>query len=429
MSVNRQDNSSIRNNQGNTITSIDSVLTTAGDILIKNSNNQTKRLAIGEEDFQLTVSNGQATWKNAVGQTMKVGYWSYPGNTAWNATWGENGVEFNQTNLTKYNHAYKIYAEFLTLSTTGSIEQVGGVGGYSTGNVTTYKNNCQELWATCSSSNYTNMSLVMADLPGLGVSAIQEMTTFVSDNSLSGIDLNWEAYSSWTTAFGVTFAGWLSDLKTSLNGVDASLNLDLPYIGNATIAAAYNFDYSTFVNSVDFITIACYDMHYDWGYGLGICPMEALVGGSYNDKDMCDNAADEQGKTTFYSGGTLGKYASDNSDNNMEKLVIGLPAYGFVHANTDNAYTFTNNLTRNKINLNTTYDTNTLLGKRDMNAELRWFTNDSTFVFCDGESMRRKAEVCRQWLKKWEIDNPLKTKPIYECMYWHLGGNNNSFYE
>jgi hypothetical protein len=429
-----QRNSSGIYKQGNKNKDVNSLLTTAGDIVISNSRNQITRLPVGQEDYQLVISGGAPAWKAGFGEIMKVGYWSYPGSTAWNATWGENGVEFNQTNLTKYNHSYKIFAEFLTVDTgataTGFIQEITTAqGGYTTGNVTTYKNNCQELFATCSSANNADMELIMNDLNGLGVSAINTMTTFVQDNTLSGIDLNWEDFSSWSVGFGTTFAGWLGDLKTSLNNIGASLNLDLPYIGNATIASAYNFDYSTFIDNVDYLTIAMYDIHFDWGYGMGICPIEALVGGSYHDNDMTLGVTEEQGKTTFFENGTLGKFASDNSNNNMDKLIIGLPAYGFAHTNGAGVYSFTNNLTKNKINFNSSYDTNTLFGQRDTSGELRWNSSGHTMVFCDGSSMRRRTEICRQWLKKWELDNPSKTKPIYEVMFWHMGGNNDSYYQ
>jgi hypothetical protein len=426
----RQDNASSRNQQNNT-GSIDTTLNTAGDLLIKNRFNTTTGLSIGQEDYQLTVSNGQATWQPSTGQAFEVGYWSYPSSTAWNATWGENGVPFNQTNLGKYNHAKKFYAEFLTLNSSGEIvtASTSTQGGYTTSNVTLYKANCQELWTTVSSANNVHQSLLTNNLGTTGAQAITDIVTFVTDNDLAGVDINFEDFGSWSAGFVTNFNTWLGSLKTALNAVNASLNFDFPYIGNATIQSAYNFNYADFIDNLDTATLMLYDIFFDWGYGMGHSPKEALVGGSFSDTGHCDDAADQQGTTTFYEGGTLGKFISDNNGNNLDKLVIGLPNIGFAHANSAGAYSVTGNLTKNKINLNSTYGTHVLNGGRDSSGELRWFGTSHTFTYCDGQSLRNKAEVCRQYLKKWELDNPTKTKPRYEIMIWHCGGGNDSFYD
>jgi hypothetical protein len=43
--------------------------------------------------------------------------------------------------------------------------------------------------------------------------------------------------------------------------------------------------------------------------------------------------------------------------------------------------------------------------------------------------MRRRAEICRQALKKFELDNPEKAKPRYECLFWVMGGGSDCFYD
>jgi hypothetical protein len=421
-----QDNRPPRNNQDNTGNNTD-VIENAGDLLISNRNGTITNLPIGLEDEQLTVSNGQAVWTTSRGQEMKIGYWSYPGQTAWNFPYGENGVPFLQGNLSKYNHSHKIYAELLTVDTGGVvIKTTGTAGGNVSNNVLIYKTTCQELFTTVSCANYSDMNDIVSN-GTTGASAISTIVDYCVDNDLQGVDINFEAFGSWTSGFITSFNTWLGSLKSSLMGI--TLNLDLPYIGNSTIASSYNFDYSTFINSVDTITVMCYDMAFDFGYGLGHCPIEALVGGSFDDKGQTDDPADEQGTTNFYNAGVLGKYASDNSNNHMDKLVIGLPSYGYAHDNTAGVYTLENNLTRNKINYNSTYATKTLVSGRDNSGDLRWFPTGYTMVYSDAYSMRRRAEVCRQWLKKWELDNPQKTKPIYECIFWHMGGGNDSFYQ
>lgn len=421
----------IRNNQTNSGSAV-SLLTTAGDLLINNNLGQARRLPIGEENFQLTVDNGQATWKRSTGELFKIGYYSFPEGTYWNSTWGENGVEFNQTNLTKYNHSNKIYANLKQIDSNGSLanKSTSSNGGYTAGNLVLYKSNCQELWCSIT-TDVANLNNILNNLGTTGSGAIDQIVNFVETDVIFGIDLLIDDPASLSTTGATNLNTWLGDLKTGLNtsSAGASLNITLPAIGNATIASAYNFNYSTFASNVDTITINCCCAMSDFGYGVGNSPLELLVGGSFNDKDMCNTASDEQGKTVFYEGGVLGKYASDNSNNNMEKLVLSLPCDGFVHAHGANAFSITGHVNRNTINLNTTYNTNVMLGNIDSSSELRWFDDAYTYSFTDGNAMRRKSEVIRQWLNKWELDYPEKSKPLYEMMFWAMGGGNPSYFD
>jgi hypothetical protein len=426
----RQSNVSSRNNQGNT-SSADTILTTAGDILYRNNINQNRRLPIGAEDFQLTVSNGEAQWRRSTGELFKIGYCNQAASTFWNASTGESGVPFNQTSITRYNHANKIYTNWKYIENTGRVltKSTSAQGGYTTANVTLLKGNCQELWATVNTDN-ANLGVILADLTGVGVTAISDCVDVVETDALAGIDILLDEPSSLTAGNVTDLNTWLGDLKTELNNssASASLNLTLPAITNATIAGNYNFDYSTFAANVDTITINCCCQHNEFGYGTGNSPLECLIGGVYDDNDMCDDALDEQGQTTFYEGGVLQKYATDNSNNNMDKLVLKIPNDGFAHDDTQGAFTITSNLTKNKINYNATYATNTINGNRDSSGELRWFTGSYTMSFCDGASVRSKAEVIRRWLHAWEESNPTKTKPLYEILLSTMGGNCPDYY-
>lgn len=427
----RQDNVSSRNQQGNARTA-DSILTTSGDILYRNNLNQTRRLGIGEEDFQLTVSNGEAQWRRSTGELFKIGYASRPVGNWWNGTYGESGVPFNQSSLTKYNHANKIYANLKTINASGVLanQSTSSQGGYTAGNLVLYKANCQELWCTIK-TDVSNLTNILDNLGTTGAQAITDITDFCETDTIYGIDLELDDPASLSTTGATNLNTWFGDLKTSLNNasVSASLNITLPALSNATVAAGYNFDYSTFIDSVDTCTINCCCAMSDFGYGMGTCPVELLVGGSYNDIDMCITGVDEQGTTTFYEGGVLQKYATDTNSNDMDKLVIALPCDGWANDEAQSPYAFTTNLTKNKINFNSTYNTNTFDGKRDTSHELRWNDGTYTYTFSDGYAMRRKAEICRQWLKKWELDNPLKPKPLYEMIFRFMGGNNPSYYE
>ena len=421
----------LRNNQANTGTA-ESTLTESGDLLINNNLGQLRRLPIGEENFQLTVDNGQAQWRRSTGELFKVSYHSIPVDDYWDATWGATGVPFDQSSLTRYNHADKIYANLKYIENTGSVltKSTSAQGGYNASALTLYKANCQELWCTINTDD-ANLDVILDNLGTTGSGAIDQIVAFVESDALSGIEIQLDEPSSLGVSGVNNLNTWLGDLKTALNNSSqgASLQITLPSLSNATIAANYNFDYSTFTSNVDLVGINCCCQEQEFGYGMAQTPIELLVGGVYDDTDMCIEAADEQGQTTFYEGGVLQKYATDNSNNNMQKLVVILPSSGWANDESGSVFAFDGNLTRNQINLDkTTYNTNIMSGSRDISGELRWFTNTHTFSYCDGYAMRRKAEVVRQWLNAWELDYPLKEKPIYNLAFKHMGGNNSDYY-
>ena len=419
----------LRNNQANTGTA-ESTLTTAGDILINNNLGQLRRLPIGEEDFALLVENGQPVWRRSTGELFKIGYCSEPVGDYWDATWGATGVPFSQDNLTQYNHANKVYANLKYIDGSGNVltKSTSAQGGYTTANMVLYKGNCQELWVTVDTDT-TNLAQITDNLLTTGVSAINDISQFIQDEVISGVDLLITDPASLSVTGATNLNTWLGDLKSEINNnAGASVNITLPALGNATIAGNHNFDYSTFINNVNTLTINCCCVMNDYGYGYPNCPVELLIGGRYTDKNMTDDVADEQGATDFYEGGILGKYTTDNN-NHLQKLVIKIPNNGFSHDDTVGAYTIVSDLTRNKINLDdSTYNTNLLNGNRDSSGELRWFTGSHTVTFCDGYAMRRKAELVRQWLKKYELDNPTLNKPLYELIYSSMGGGNHSYY-
>lgn len=362
-----------------------------------------------------------------------ISYWSYPGEITWSSNdYDLNGTKFDQASLSKYSHSKIIRAEFLELGSTGHIQikDEGGTyldqGGYTDANITLYKANCDELWTTVSSKAYADMDLMCSDLPGLGTTAITDIMTVVNSKTLDGVCINWESFGEYTTTYVSNFNTWLGSLKTALNAVGKKLNYDMPYIGNATIQNAYNFDYSSFVDNLDFITIMNYDIHFDWGYGMATLPIECLIGGRYSDKGMCDDVADEQGTTLFYDKGTLGKFALDVGDN-MDKLIIGLPNIGFTHLDTAGVWAFEmKGMTMNQCNLNTTLNTNIMYGNRTESGELRWFANGRTFVMNDAESIRYKARAAKMFLDKWEKDNPTLKAPRREIAIWSMGGDSST---
>lgn len=413
------DNTNPRYNNQNNTSDIASELQNPGDTIYVNPGGAIVSLPIGTENQQMTVESGVPAWKDSYGDAFKISYFSYPENTAWNSTFNENGVPFDQTHLTKYSNAHAIRAEFKTVNSSGAIvdKSTSAQGGNTPANITTYKNNCQELWCTVSSGSYADMQQITNNLGTIGTTAISDITTFAVDNTLSGIDINFEAFGSWDSTFVTNFNTWLGSLQTSLTANNVSLNLDLPYIGNATIAGSYNFDYSSFIDNVDYLTVMMYDVHLDYGRGFPICPLEAIIGGTYTDSQN----GNISGNVAFYEKGTLQKFSNDVG-NKMQKLIVALPNYGYVHTIGDGDYTITNNITRNKINLNTTYNTVESAGLRDwQSSELFWEDGTYRYRYVDEYALQRKVDAVRTWINKHDLDNPNNNKTRREIVIWHMG--------
>jgi hypothetical protein len=421
-----RDNVNPRTSNQNNTSSTTSELSTAGDMLIANSNGVPVALSVGLNNQTLKVSGGVPAWKNSYPESFKISYTSFADAPAFNATWNDTGVPFDQVHLGRYQGSHSIKANFKNIATTtGAIETVStsAQGGLTAGNLTTYKNNTQELWCELTCADFTDIQLITNNLGTTGAQAITDITAFCSANVLSGIECKFSDMGSWTAgAFITNLNTWLSSLKDALTAGGCSLSLVLPALTNATVLSAYAFDYSTFINNVDYIVIDyCYSgANNDYGYGFPKVPMEAITGGTYSDS----NTGAVSGAVAFYADGAIGKFSSDVG-NKMQKMIIKLPTTGFVHTNADADYTFSNEtLTRNDVNEDATYATVESAGLRDPSGHLRW--NDGTYEYCmpDEITLQRQVDAIRTILDKYELDNPNNNAPRREITLCHLGGNN-----
>lgn len=416
-----QENRSARNNQNNSGNATD-ILTDSGDILINNRIGNTVRLPIGNENQTLNVSQGQPVWQNSARETFRESYVLEAGSPFWNATWGENGVPYDQESLTRYSNAWNVRAKYLEVNTTsGAIDEITtGVGSFSTGNLTLLKSNTQNVWATCICDNEADIKLITDNLGTTGASAITTMTTFVTDNVLSGIDIDFTDYLNWQATTVTNLNTWLGSLKSGLEAIGSQLNLNLPIIANASQLAGYNFDYSTFIANVSFLTIKCYDINiWDGRYTIN-CPIEAITGGRWSDT----NTGDFNGPVQYYDKGCLGKFEDDVGANNMYKLIVALPNFGYVHTIGQGDTTFSETrLLRNKLALNGTYATDESSGNRDFQShELYWEDGSYRYRMVDEIALQRKADAIRVFLDKWDLANPTKTPARREIVLL-MGGN------
>lgn len=413
-----QDNAISRNNQNNESASTAS-LTTAGDMLINVAGTDT-RLPIGAENQTLNVSGGIPTWQNGSRESFKESYYSIAGNPYWNSTWNDTGVPFDQVHIGKYKNSHRICANFKKITpTTGVIATVStsAQGGLTAGTLTLYKNNCQELWSSLTGDS-SDIAVLTDNLGTTGAQAITDLVLFKDTNVLSGIDLKLSDMASISVTGVANLNTWLGSLHTALG--DCCLNITLPAFTNATISSAYNFDYSTFINNVDYLTIN-YDYcgaNCDYGSGFPKVPIEAIRGGTYSDS----NTPGVNGATAFYANGAIGKYIADNT-NKMQKLIIGLPNTGYVHTIAQSDYTFsTGNLTRNTVNENGTFNTSELSANRDQSGTLFWSDATYDYTFSDETTIQVQVDAIRKILDKQELDEPTWNRANREIIFSSMGG-------
>lgn len=319
-----------------------------------------------------------------------ISYWTFGIRDAWNDDTGGNGdfneagVPFNQQSLQKYNHAFAFRPQFMTVREQGvtpKVEIVGPeAGDYTVANNNLYKANCQEMWCHISNSDYHGIEEMCAagTVSGEGRDAIDDIVTNAVAWGLKGVDINFEAFSEYTVQFVSDFAAWLLALKTDLNANNIKLSyaiVSMYYPGNENL---YNFDYSSFIDSVDYLSVMMYDM-FEWGFGQANCPLQAITGG-YQELEGNKDAAStpayvfDNGKyVKFYESGILGKIYSDVGDK-MNKIICCLPNYGMYNTtDLDNNWNYVNNLGLNRINLDPSYNTNIYEGQRREGGELRWY--------------------------------------------------------
>ena len=367
---------------------------------------------------------------------FKISYYTFGARDAWNTTtYSEDGVPFNQGSLNKYNHAWAFRPQYLTLREDGVYPQVEvltpTVGDYTPAYLQLYKDNCQEFWIHISNSDYHGMVNMCADPNGLGLDARQTIKQRVIDWGVKGVDINFESFAEYTSQFVTDFAAWLLLLKTDLNSVGCKLSYAIVSIPSPSIQSLYNFDYSSFIDSVDYLTVMMYDIM-DWGWGLSNSPTAAIVGGyqklqgNPNIASTSQYEIDNGPVVEFYENGILGKIHSDIGDK-MHKIICALPNYGMYNDNTmNNNWAYTNNLGLNRIEYDVSYNTSISEGKRTPDGTLRWTADNKYIEYNDGYSLRKRIRAIKNWFDKYELDNPNNNKPYREICIWYMGSDNHT---
>jgi len=351
-----------------------------------------------------------------------ISYWSFGGVEAARSIWCDpenaSGIPFNQQSLNKYK-GFAVRPSYLTVRDDGHTERFGGApGDYTPENHALYKSNYQEVWSTISNSAYHGIEKMVRNDNGLRDECINKCVETAQELDLTGIDINFEAFSEYTDEFVSNFKIFLSQLKERLNAIGKKLCYDPLTIANAQMQGWYKFNYADFIDCVDYLTIMAYDVM-DYGVALDTIPVEAIIGGTYDGRGMTANQNGDEPVVQF--DGFLNMLLQQIGVEKMNKIIIGLPNYGFVNDPTKGNYNYTNGLTTCQIKYTHNYniDEARQIGYRNKDVgALRWKKDNKLFCIDDSISIRYKIDKIKEWF---DSNAPNGRR---EIIFWHIGANN-----
>lgn len=271
--------------------------------------------------------------------------------------------------------------EYFTINEDGQLilltETSYGCNAYSIANVASIKQHSQEQFVTISSNNAASMDIFLTSALSDNDN-IDTLVQFVVDNELTGIEIDFEDFSAWTTTVYEKYKEFITKLGNSLHENNKKLMIDGPATSNSLEEAWYIWRYSDFNDlPIDHLVIMVYDYQYNHGVGKPIAPISWI-------EDTIE----------FTSSRFIHK----------SKLSIGVPSYGYMGNNENHNISL---LTYNQIKNEPGFET----AKRDKDSqEMTWQNGETIYYFQDAESIARKIKA-------------IKEAGIESVSIWHLGGN------
>jgi spore germination protein YaaH len=301
---------------------------------------------------------------------MRTMAWIYPGNPACGAN---AEIADGRKIHTLKAEFFTISGGFLTLLDTSNTR----CNGYSPAYISLLKQYSTEQYATISSASVNDMASFFSVALAASSTEIDTLVNFVVDNNITGIELDFEDFSSWTQTDYSNYKTFVKKLGDALHAKGKKLMLDAPAVSNDTEEKWFLWRYSDFVNlPVDHMVIMAYDYQYDHGAGAPVAPLDWL-----------------KNVVTW----TSTKYPK-------EKLTIGLPSYGY--QGTLGSYRMTI-LTYEQIRKKTGFNTAT---RDPRSGEMTWRSGTTVYFYQDSQSLKQKRDL-------------VASLGIKSISIWHLGGN------
>lgn len=269
--------------------------------------------------------------------------------------------------------------EYFTVLENGSLslltESDRGCNGYSAKNVALVKANSAQQFVTVSSA--IDGMQALTDSAENRAAAITTLTTFVSDNGFTGVEIDFEDFSAWDAATYANYKIFIRELGDALHARDKKLMVDVPPIGNAIEAGYYRLTYADMaLLPIDHIVIMAYDYQFDFGAGSPIAPNEWV--------------------------GAVVKRAQQSIP--TSRLTIGIPSYGY--SGTTGSHTV-RRVHQNVLSSLPGFKTAPL----DSDSfERIWTSGRTSYVYVDSEGLTKKRAF-------------LERLGVTSISVWALGGN------
>ena len=309
--------------------------------------------------------------------TMKYHVWVYPGAPALDAS-----------NTYKNNKIDVIRVEYFRLdSATGAMIQINEnpqdlnstKNAFSAANVTEIKQYSTEQLVTVSGDADGLRLLVV---PTKLTAAVNTLKSFVVNNGLTGIDIDFEGFGQWTATDYATYLTFLKSLGTALHGAGKKLAICAPNWTSGFDSSPFSFwKWQDFVPlPIDYITPMMYDWQWDYGGGSPIAPLNWI---------------------SEWSGRLIAIFGA-------ARVVIGLPSYGY--SGTNGKYDITI-LTLDQIKA-----ANGFTGATRDASSAELFKTVSGKFYCSNDTTSLNAKRAAA-----------TSKGIYQISVWHAGGGNMFF--
>ncbi|MEV0186039.1 glycosyl hydrolase family 18 protein [Streptomyces sp. NPDC050625] len=260
---------------------------------------------------------------------------------------------------------------------------------YSTANVADLKAHSASQYPTVSGMTASDVRALVSSSTKRS-NAVSQLTTLITNNGLSGVDVDFEDYWSWSTTDFSNYKKFLQQLASSLHAQGKRLQVDAP----AMTEDASFYDYAQVIaTGVDELAIMAYDEQYDTPDGarcLPITPYDWLA--------------------------TVTNYAKSKVPD-TSRLVMALPSYGYSAPDPCDLNSVNGNIQFSAMKQSPGFssDPATVERRRDPSSgEIRWTSGGVLYDYVDSTAMDRKLAV-------------LADLGITKVSVWSLGGGNPWF--
>ncbi len=251
-----------------------------------------------------------------------------------------------------------------------------GCNGFSKANLSLVKSYANKVFVTVSAGDLGTERLMSKQWDDKK-QTIDELVGFTVENDIDGVEIDFEGYGAWSEQTYRDYLGYINELAMALHAVDKEIMIDVPAISGPIEQNYYELRYQDIADlSVDYVVVMAYDYQYDYGAGKSIAPNQWV-------QDVVKNALQHIGS---------------------DRLVIGLPSYGYYgHRNSYNI-TVTSSET-------VVHELGNVTAIRDpYSYEMVGSRDGISYVYQDAISLDKKRRL-------------LESLGVRHISVWSLGGN------